>query len=457
MPKALGESRPNTEVDGSQLLLERARRSIAGGESSTMRVLPYQLPLAVKGAAGARVWDVDGREIIDLNMAYGPLIFGHKPPFVIEAITKAIEQYGTDLGLPYELPSRVAELVKKSVPSIELLRFSSTGSEVDQSAVRLARTFTRRPCLVLFEGHYHGSTDSVFHRYHASVAQLQERKHLEALPGTNGLNGAPRDVFVVPWNDAGLVEELLAQHGESIAAVIMEPIAGNMGVVPPRPGYLERVRAATRACGALLVFDEVISGFRVDRGGAQGLYGVRPDLTTLSKAMSGGTPLSAVGGRADVLEEIVAGRVFHGGVFSGNVVAIAGALAAQEAFERDAAGIYGALQVAGDRLAAGLRTLFAELGVPAHVNQVGPMLSLWFLKEPAGDLHDYRGIARCTDAELYIRFQHEVQRNGVFFHPNHLEPWFLSTAHTPQVIDEALDRIGQVARAFDWRATRSAG
>jgi glutamate-1-semialdehyde 2,1-aminomutase len=417
-----------------------------------MRVLDYHLPLAVDRAEGARVWDVDGNELIDMNVGYGSLIFGHRSPIVTEAVKTELNRRGTVLGLLHDLSPQVAELIKESFPSVHLLRFTSTGTEAAQTAVRLARAFTKRSHIVLFEGHYHGSSDAVFHRYHAPIEQLKERSEWEAIPGTAGMGSAPREIFVIPWNDTDALRALLEAKGDLVAAVMMEPIMGNAGVIPPSPGFLEFARDATRRCGALLVFDEVITGFRVARGGAQELYPVPADITMLSKALGGGVPVAAIGGRSDIMELVVDGTVFHGGVYSGNPMSLAAALAVQKAYDLNGESIYRHLYSVTGLLAAGIGSIFTEIGIPALIQRVGPMLSCRFVDET--DLPpacSYRDVVRMANPKRFIQFQHAAQRAGVYFHPNHLEPWYLSTAHTEEVITTALERLRRAAGAVDWR------
>ena len=440
----------------SERMLARAAASVAGGESSAMRVLPYQLPLVVDRAEGARVWDVDGNELIDMNMGYGPLVFGHRPAPIIEAMQKDLARRGPVLGLAHDLSHQVAELIHDAMPTVELMRFCSAGSEAAQTAVRLARAHTGRTHILAFEGHYHGSTDSTFHRYHASLEEIDAAGPERPIPGTNGMGGGPRNLYVIPWNNPEVFKAFLAKHADTIAAVILEPVMGNSGVIPPNDGFLKLVRAETRKVGALLIFDEVITSFRMARGGAQGYYDVDPDITMMGKALSGGAPLSAIGGRREVLEQLVDRRVFHGGVYSGNPMAVAGTLAAQQLYKTDGARIYEALWRAPERIVNGLRSIYSEVGVPVLGQFVGGELSCWFLKpgsEHMTRFESYRDVATHADPQLYIRFQHAVQRAGVYFHPNHYEQWFLSTAHTDEVVDEALDRIRKVAKKFDWRRT----
>lgn len=436
----------------SASLLQRARQSVAAGDSSTMRVLDYHLPLMIERAEGVHVWDVSGKRLIDMNMGYGPLVFGHRPRFLINAIRDEMEQRGTILGFPHERSHQVAELIKKSFPSIDLMRFTSTGSEAGQTAVRLARAYTKRTKIVLFEGHYHGSTDSVFHRYHASPEQLAAREPHEVIAGTQGMNGAPHNAYVIPWNNIEALTDLL-QRDPDIAAVIMEPVMGNGGVIPPAPGYLQAVRKLTNDYGIVLIFDEVISGFRVARGGAQERYGVQADITMLAKAMGGGVPVGAVGGRAEIMQQLVNGTVFHGGVHSGNPFSMAGALATQQVYEQNGEAIYGLLEENTKRLADGLYKIFAEINVPIHIQHVGSLFSLQIMDNADDPVpQDYRSIASTTTPERFIRFQQAVQRAGVYFHPNRYEPWFISTLHTQEVMEEALAIIQDVAHNLDWQA-----
>lgn len=447
--------RPALEIThtdaGSRALLARARQSVAGGESSTMRVLPYHLPLVIERTEGAHIWDVDGNRLIDMNMAYGPLIFGHRNPLILNAVRHELDRRGTILGFPHELSHQAAELIKKSFPSVDRLRFSSSGTEVVQTAVRLARAFTSRPKIVVFEGHYSGSSDAVFHKYHASLEELQRSGPDRALPGTAGMGSAPAGAHVLPWNDVGALYDFFSAHGPDIAAVLMEPVMGNAGVIPPRDGYLAAVRELTHAHGTVLIFDEIITGFRVARGGAQERFGVRPDLTTLSKAMNGGMPVSAVCGRDDILALLSDGTVFHGGVYSGNPLGLAATVAVQEEFDRRGTEIFAALEASSMRLVAGLKSIFARRGVPVVVQNVGAMLSLSFMQAPTSErIESYRDAKRLASAERYIQFQHAAQAAGVYFHPNLFEPWYISTAHTSAVVDEVLERLDGVAEAFAW-------
>lgn len=430
----------------SEQMLQRAKQSVAGGDSSTMRVLPYHPPLVIDRGSGCRIWDVDDNEYIDLNMAYGPLLFGHRPPFLMEGVVRQLQEKGSQLGFPQELNFLVAEKIKKLFPSIQLLRFANSGSEAIASAIRLARAYTARPNIILFEGHYHGWSDAVFHQYHAALEDLGDDPIRPALPGTLGMNGAPRDAYVVSWNDVNALSELLEQMSGSVAAVVMEPIMGNASVIPPRPGYLAAVREITRQHGALLILDEVITGMRVAAGGAQQLYGVTPDITVLSKALGGGFPVAAFGASADIMELVASGRVFHGGVYSGNALVLAAAHAVLVRVLAEQDSLYAELEDRGNQLADGLREILSRRNIPHVVQHVGPMLSIVLTKAAAESLTDYREVRLHADVERYIQFQHVLLDRGVYIHPNQFEPLYISTAHRKEDIGEALDRFDDAIR-----------
>lgn len=431
----------------SSVALARARRSIAGGDSSTMRVLPYHLPLVAQRGEGARVWDVDGREYLDLNMAYGPLLFGHRPQRIIDAVVRQISESGSQLGFPTEISVRAAENIQQLFPGMELLRFANSGTEALASAVRLARTVTGRERIVLFEGHYHGWSEALFHRYHAPLDQLPTAGYGPALPGTLGMNGGPREAVVCRWNDLDALERCLAEHRGQVAAVVMEPVMGNAGVIPPEEGFLHQVREWTLDEDALLIFDEVITGMRVAAGGAQELYLVQPDITVISKVLGAGYPVAAFGASRSLMEPIESGRLFHGGVYSGNAAVMAAAEAATGEILERRASIYPALWQLADELARGLGELLTRLRVPHCVQHVGPMVSLLLTRDRVDRLTHYRQVRRHCDFDAYIRFQHNLQRHGVYLHPNQFEPMFLSTAHTSADIQLALERAEDAARA----------
>lgn len=428
-----------------------AKGNVAGGTDSLMRLPSYHLPLVISKSQSAFVWDAEGNELIDMNMGYGPLIFGHRSPIVIDAIKRELDIRGSVLGFIHELSSEAAELIKQNYPSIDLLRFSSTGSEVAQTAIRLARAYTNRQNIVLFEGHYHGSTDAVFHNYHAELTDLDNYGIYDVGPGTNGMNGAPNNVFRLRWNDTEALEQLFAEHGESIAAVVMEPVMGNAGVIPPISGYLEFVRKLTDRYGSLLIFDEIITGCRVARGGAQERFGVRSDITLLSKAINGGVPLSAIGGRKDIMNLLSEGIVFHGGVYSGNPMSLAATIAVQKELICNGESIYQDLNNNSTFLMENIEGIFSRKGIAVKSQHVGAMLTISFMSsDHVESIHDYRSLLRHSNRMRYIVFQQNLQRRGVYIHPNQFEPWYLSTAHSRDVLDVVLDTVETVVKEIDW-------
>jgi glutamate-1-semialdehyde 2,1-aminomutase len=442
---AAGQRSVGTRIR-SERLLERAKQSVAGGDSSTMRVLPYHPPLVMDRGEGCRVWDVDENEYIDLNMAYGPLLFGHRPPFLIDSVVEQLKEKGSQLGFPQELSFLVAEKIQQLFPSIQLLRFANSGTEAVASAVRLARAFTGRRNIILFEGHYHGWSDAVFHQYHAPLQALTDEPVRPAIPGTSGMAGAPRDAYVVGWNDAAALAETLDQLEGSVAAVLMEPVMGNAGVIPPRPGYLSAVREITRRHGVLLIFDEVITGLRVAAGGAQQLYGVAPDITVLSKALGGGFPVAAFGASAEIMELIASGRLFHGGVYSGNALVLSAANAVLTHVLAEKESLYKELNDRASQLANGAREILTRRSLPHVVQHVGPMLSILLTKTAGDGLTNYREVRQHADLERYISLQHALLDCGVYVHPNQFEPLYVSAAHREQDIDEFLERLDRTVQ-----------
>ncbi|QDU92550.1 aspartate aminotransferase family protein [Lignipirellula cremea] len=437
----LPEAPTNGSSDACQQMLERGRRSIAGGDSSTMRVLPYHIPLVADRALGSHVWDVAGREYIDLNMSYGPLLFGHCAPHVIKAVVKQISERGSQLGFPTEITIRAAEKLQQLFPSMELLRFANSGTEACASAVRLARTATGRRKLIMFEGHYHGWSEAVFNRYHAPLSELPAEGFGPAIPGTTGMSSGIDEVIVCQWNDLDALERCLARHGSEVAGVIMEPVMANAGLVLPQEGYLQAVRELTLDHGVLLLFDEVITGLRVAAGGAQERFLVTPDITVVSKAIGGGYPVSAFGASKELMEQIVSGPLFHGGVFSGNAVVMSSTEAVLDAVLADRENIYPALETITARLVGGIDEIMTRHGVPHQAVSCGPLLSIMLTKGEVAPLANYRDVRQHCDFESYIQFQHFMQNAGVYFHPNQFEPMFLSTAHTTDDIDQVLEHV----------------
>jgi glutamate-1-semialdehyde 2,1-aminomutase len=407
-------------------LYRRALELIPGGVNSpvrAMRAVGLDEPVFMARGEGAEIEDVDGRRYIDWVMSWGPLIFGHADPDVVAAVTEAAAR-GTSFGAPTEAEVELAAEIVDAVPSIEKVRLVSSGTEASMSALRLARGFTSRDRILKFAGCYHGHSDALLASAGSGLATL-------GIPSSPGVpTGAAQDTIVCSFNDVDGTAAAVAQWGEGLAAIVVEPLAGNMGVVPPAPGFLEALRGLCDASGALLVFDEVITGFRVGRGGAQELYGVRPDLTILGKIVGGGLPLAAFGGRADVMDRLApSGEVYQAGTLSGNPLATAAGLSVLRRL-RDPA-VYERLEASSARLEQGL----APFG---RVQRVGAMLTLFMGDGPVTRFED----AQACDAERYGELFRHLLARGVYVAPSQFEAWFVSTAHGDDEIDRTVEAIG---------------
>ena len=409
----------------SAALFERARGLFPGGVNSPVRAWGAVggAPRFVVRAEGARVWDADGREYVDFVSSWGAIMLGHAHPAVVDAVREAAAR-GTSFGAPCEAEIRLAERIRDAVPTLERLRFTSSGTEALMSAVRLARAFTGRAKILKFSGCYHGHSDALLTASGSGVATL-------GLPGSAGVPpSATRDTLVAPFNDVESVTALFDELGGEIAAVVVEPVAANMGVVIPEPGFLEALRALTRGHGALLVFDEVITGFRVAPGGAQARFGIEPDLTCLGKIIGGGLPAAAFGGRAEIMAQVAPeGPMYQAGTLSGNPLAMAAGEAALAALSDPA--LYDALEARTIRLAGGL----ADAGGAAvSVPRVGALLTVFFATEAPRDYAQ----ARASDTAAYARFFHAMLARGVMLPPSAFEAWFPTLAHGEAEIDLAL-------------------
>jgi glutamate-1-semialdehyde 2,1-aminomutase len=421
-------SEVRTETTNSRRYLERAARLIPGGVNSPVRA--FQAvggePLFIERAEGARLWDVDGNSYIDYVGSWGPLILGHAHPQVVGAIAKAASR-GSSYGAPTVAEVELAEMIAGALPSIEMVRFVSSGTEATMSAIRLARAFTARDRIVKFDGCYHGHADMLLARAGSGVATL-------GLPDSAGVpRAAVETTLIAPYNDAGTVEQLFARYPQEIAAVIVEPIAGNMGVVPPARGFLESLRQLSSQHGALLIFDEVITGFRVHWGGAQTLYGIAPDLTCLGKIIGGGLPVGAYGGRRDVMTMVAPlGPVYQAGTLSGNPVAMAAGLATLGIL-RDSQP-YGMLEFRSAALCEGLLEVARRAGIAATINRVGSMFTTFFTGTEVSDYASARG----SDAAKFARYFRRMLAEGIYLAPSQFEAGFLSIAHTDQDLERTI-------------------
>jgi glutamate-1-semialdehyde 2,1-aminomutase len=408
-------------------LYRRALELIPGGVNSpvrAMRAVGLDEPFFVQRGDGAHLYDVDGNAYLDWVMSWGPLIFGHADPDTVEAVREAASR-GTSFGAPTEAEVELAAEIADAVPSIEKVRLVSSGTEAAMSALRLARGYTKRDRIIKFAGCYHGHADALLASAGSGLATL-------AIPSTPGVPSAvTADTIVCPYNDVDVVAEAVLRYGEGLAAIIVEPVAGNMGVVPPAEGFLEALRSLCDASGALLVFDEVITGFRVARGGAQARLGVTPDLTVLGKIVGGGLPLAAFGGRGDVMDLLApSGPVYQAGTLSGNPLATAAGLSVLRRLRDES--LYDDLEQKGARLHAGL----AELGV---VQGVGAMQTLFMSDRAVRNFDD----AQACDTERYgALFRHLLSR-GIYLAPSQFEAMFLSFAHTNDDIDRTVEAVGE--------------
>jgi glutamate-1-semialdehyde 2,1-aminomutase len=430
----------NMNITKSEQSFSEAEKVIPGGVNSPVRAFRGVggTPRFIDRASGPYIFDVDGNRYIDYVLSWGPMILGHANPEVIAAIVAQAER-GTSYGAPTELETELARLVSQLVPSVEMVRFVNSGTEATMSALRLARAFTGRSKILKFAGGYHGHADFLLADAGSGVATL-------GLPASAGVTEAQtRDTLTVQYNDLDAVRAAFEQHGATIAAVIVEPVAGNMGLVLPRPGFLEGLRDITQQNAALLIFDEVMTGFRVALGGAQERFGITPDVTCLGKVIGGGLPCAAYGGRRDIMQSVAPlGPMYQAGTLSGNPLAMVAGITTLRQLTPD---LYQRIERQGTALLDGMRVAAADADVPIQTAQCGSMFGFFFSSEPINNYQDAKAYA---DTKRYSRFFHAMLESGVYLAPSQFEAGFLSSTHTPEIIAvtvEAMPKAFNAARA----------
>jgi glutamate-1-semialdehyde 2,1-aminomutase len=435
----------------SAALFESACEVIPGGVNSTARARwsgwdPY--PLFVERGTGSRLTDADGNDYIDYLLGLGPMILGHRPPAVTRAVVDFIEQRGTVFALPTAQEAILARKMMAAVPSLAQVRLCNTGTEAVLYAVRLARAFTGRQKVIRFEGMYHGFSDGVYWSKHPSLNEAGPDAAPVAVPQGPGLPAGVEDgLIILPWNDTARLRAAIEAEGPRIAAVLTEPVMCNTGCILPEPGYLEAMRELTAAHGIVLIFDEVITGFRLGLGGAQGRFGITPDLSTFAKGLGGGFPVAALGGRADLMALVADGTVSMAGTYCANGIAVAAANAALD--ELATPGRFDALFARSERLRAGLEKIMADAGIPSSVPGLGPVLQVWFSEQP---IRNYRDAARFARHDLFRAWWEGMLERGVLFHPGAFENLFVSFAHSDDDVAATLDAARATVRTLGDRA-----
>ena len=418
--------------------MARARELFPGGVNSPVRAFRGVggEPIVAERGEGARIWDADGKEYIDFVLSWGPLVLGHASPIVLEAVANAMQR-GTSFGMPTELEVQLGELIRQRMPHVEMMRFVSSGTEATMSAVRLARAFTGRDAILKFEGCYHGHADSFLVKAGSGVATL-------GLPDSPGVPAALAALtLTAPFNDLDAATDLAAQNKKGIAAIIVEPVVGNSGFIPPEPGFLEGLRKLADSSGALLIFDEVMTGFRIAPGGAKERFGVTADLTTLGKVIGGGLPAAAYGGRREIMERVApSGPVYQAGTLSGNPLAMAAGLATLTTLTPE---LHSRIEKRTAALVEGLQMIARELNVPLTAGHAGSMWGFFFTSKPARNFME----AKASDVELFRRFFHAALDRGVYLAPSPFEACFMSAAHGDAEVATTLERLrGALEQAF---------
>ncbi len=420
----------NKNNSKSYALFREARKIIPGGVNSPVRAFKSvdSNPIFIRKGKGARIYDVDDNEYIDYVGSWGPLILGHRHPRVVEALERCLKEVGTSFGAPTEMETTLAAMIVEALPSVEMVRLVNSGTEATMSALRLARGYTGRNKIVKFEGCYHGHADFLLIKAGSGALTL-------GVPTSSGIPAATvSNTIVAKYNDLEGLKEIFKTEGQDIAAVIVEPVAGNMGVVPPAPGFLEGLRSLTADYGSLLIFDEVITGFRLAYGGAQELYGVYPDLTCLGKVIGGGLPVGAYGGKREIMEHVApAGPVYQAGTLSGNPLAVTAGIAVLQVLRQD--GVYDELERKSMALEQGLREAAREAGVEVCINRVGSLLCSFFTGEKVIDY----ATANSSNTARFAAFFKSMLKRGIYLAPSQFESAFISLVHGENEIEYTIE------------------
>jgi glutamate-1-semialdehyde 2,1-aminomutase len=424
--------------ENSQRLFEQAKKLIPGGVNSPVRACKSvgTDPVFIDRAEGCLVFDADGNEYIDYVGSWGPMILGHRHPAVVEEIKSALNK-GTSFGAPTELEIKLAGMVIEAVPSIEMVRMVNSGTEAAMSAIRLARGFTRRDMIIKFDGCYHGHSDALLVEAGSGVATL-------GIPGSPGVpQSFISSTLSLPYNDVDCVKEVMEKRGSKIACIIVEPVAGNMGLVPPAHGFLAALKELTEKYRSLLIFDEVMTGFRVAYGGAQSLYGISPDLTCLGKIIGGGLPVGAYGGKREIMEQIAPqGPVYQAGTLSGNPLAMAAGIATLTQIKKP--GFYDSLDKMSEKLGKGLKDAARKAGIKVFVERVGSMLGMFFTDRKVVDFNS----AKTSDLTMFSAYYRNMIEEGIYLAPSQFEALFVSSAHGTEHIERTIEAAEKVMQGL---------
>jgi len=427
------------KLSTSLQLFDRAVNLIPGGVNSPVRACKSvgAEPVFIDRGAGCEIFDADGNRYIDYIGSWGPLILGHRHPAVMNAIISVLER-GTSFGAPIDLEVRLAEMVIEAVPSVEMVRMVNSGTEATMSAVRLARGATQRDVVIKFDGCYHGHADTLLVAAGSGVATL-------GIPGSPGVpESIARHTLSLPYNDINCVKEVMEKQGETVACIIVEPIAGNMGLVAPEKDFLETLRVLADRFGSVLIFDEVMTGFRVAYGGAQALFGVYPDLTCFGKIIGGGLPVGAYGGKLDLMSKVAPqGSVYQAGTLSGNPVAMAAGIATLEQLQKE--GFYQALEKKSDRLLTGMEAAAKKAGIPVQAKRVGSMLGFFFNDREVKNFDD----AKTCNLNRFSAFYNELRKKGIYIAPSQFEVLFVSVAHDTEHLDQTIAAVEEVLNQIE--------